>query len=731
MSTARLFSILLPSLLLTATAAWAQDASAIDDAWDDPAPPAARSTKRAASPTPAAVKAKVEEAWGDDEDDASAAAPARRGDEASGEARGGTRRSSRATAAASAKAPVEAPPSGPALPQDAPPLTVTRELSGGEIEAAFRTWRDDVVAGRADASEAGLQALLDLKADAQAESLDAVAVAVLRVAQAQLAQGQALRAVSYARAAVQLAPAVPSVHFGLARISIEADAADPARALSAVSGGIQALWARAGHARSLVGNIGTAVLMALLGTGVLGIALLFLRGARRFFHDFHHLFPRGARRWQTATIAVLLLTLPLVLRLGMLPVLIALAIAVAMSLSMRERSVAAVLLLLVGAIPLATGALVDVSGFVGTPAEDIVLLGDGGSGAELAASRVEARQLEGRASASELLALGSFQGRRGQLVRAEATLREAGALESGNGRVMTNLGNVRFAHQDLEGALQLYEEAARAAPTLVDPHLNAASLHERRATRLDVGEAIRERDRAQQARNRARALAPDLELPAAPPRPVLNLLVRWPQPDPASIAALAATPETSAQVAQQTATLIGRGAPISVALMGLLGALGVLGLGALRGPLKASDACRKCGGEACRRCDGEVVAGGLCIQCNNAFGKRGVVPPQQRARKQVEIERQRARRHRIASTLGLVVSGAGHVVSGAPLIGITASFTFLLGLVTLLLHRGVLRPSLGALDAGMLLMLLVLFPVLFVLHLWTIRALRRRLGEES
>ncbi len=739
MSTARLFSILLPSLLLTASAAWAQDASAIDDAWDDPKPPstpakpAAVPAKPAVAPAapapPSGVKARVEEAWGDD-DPPQAVTPARRRAEGQAEPGAEAAAPGRRPGRAAARAVADTPPPPPALPDDAPPLALTRELSEREIDAAFRTWRDHVAAGRSDEAEVALQALLDLKAAAQAAALDAVAMAVLRVAEAQLEQGQSLRAVSFARAAVQLAPSLPSAHFGLARISLQADATDPGRALSAFSGAVGSLWARSGHARGVVGNVGTVGLIALIGTGGLGIALLFVRGARRFFHDFHHLFPRGARRWQTVTIALLLLALPLVLRLGMLPVLIALALAVSMALSLRERGVSAALLVLVGLVPLATGVLVERSGFVGTIAEDVSLLGDGGSGAERAAARVEARRLEDRAGAAELLALGSFQGRRGQLARAEATLRQAGALEPGNGRVMTNLGNVRFAHQDLEGALKLYEEAARADPTLIAPHLNAASLHERRATRMDVGDAIRERDRAQQARNRAKLLQPDLEPSTAPPRPILNLLVDWPQPDPAALAALARSPETSAQISQQAATLIGRGTPMQVALMGVLGALAVLGLGALRRPLKASSACLKCGGEACRRCDGEV-AGGLCVGCSNAFGKRGVVPPQQRARKQQEIERQRSRRQRIASGLGLVVSGAGHVVSGAPLIGITSAFLFLAGVVTVVLHRGVLRPVMGGLDAGMILVLVVLLPLLFVLHLWTIRALRRRLGEES
>ncbi|HLT30808.1 MAG TPA: hypothetical protein VK013_12245 [Myxococcaceae bacterium] len=613
---------------------------------------------------------------------------------------------------------------------DAIPLATSRMIRDVDLAEAFRTWRDAVTQGGAEEAEKAFEALLALKAEAGAESLEVLGVAALRLARARLEQGDSLQAVSVTQGALALAPRVPDVHFGAARLFLSADASNPGRALSAALGGVKVLWNSAGATRGWV-NLGAVVLLALVGTALVGVGLLFLGAARRFFHDFHHLFPSVAASWQSATLAVLLLSLPVVLRWGMLPALIVLALAVSMSLAFRERLVAAVLLALLGLVPFGAGLLLDSSAFLGTPAADVALLVQGGSTAEHAAARVEARRSAGRANATELLALGTFQGRRGALTRAEATLREAGALAPGDARIMTALGNVRFGRGDSEGALKLYQDATNASGTLADPHLNLAALHERRAKRLDVAEALRERNRADQARAQAIILDPTLGERLQPAHPMLNHLVRWPVPERAELLALADGGSVGEGIGQQTAALVGgRADPLRSALLGILGALAVLGLGALRGPLKASTPCAKCHGEACRRCDpGLVVAKGVCSQCNNAFGKRGVVPPQQRARKQLEIERQRARRHRVASTLGMLVSGSGHLMSGAPLLGISATFFFLVGVVGIILYRGVLRPVFGPVDAAMM-TLLPLLPVLLTFHLWTMRSLRRRLAEE-
>jgi hypothetical protein len=42
----------------------------------------------------------------------------------------------------------------------------------------------------------------------------------------------------------------------------------------------------------------------------------------------------------------------------------------------------------------------------------------------------------------------------------------------------------------------------------------------------------------------------------------------------------------------------------------------------------------------CRRCDPELGIGSvLCTQCLNVFSRKGLVPPQLKARKQAQVDR--------------------------------------------------------------------------------------------
>src|SRR5260370_39198885 len=131
--------------------------------------------------------------------------------------------------------------------------------------------------------------------------------------------------------------------------------------------------------------MGVSALGAVLGTTLAVIGVMVLRIARLFFHDFHHLFPRAAMRWQSAVFACVFLSLPVVLRLGVMPAVLIFFGAAAIYLSMTERAVAFILIGMVASTPAAARWLASASSFPRTIAEEVYPLGRGG--------------LEGRASA--------------------------------------------------------------------------------------------------------------------------------------------------------------------------------------------------------------------------------------------------------------------------------------------------------------------------------------------
>ena len=102
-----------------------------------------------------------------------------------------------------------------------------------------------------------------------------------------------------------------------------------------------------------VANGANAVVGLLLGfllAGALFVLVQFLSYLRLFLHDFHHLFPRGAARFQTAVLALMLLALPLMFRLGLVITLMIWLLCAWLYQNWRERviSVMVVLLLFLG-----------------------------------------------------------------------------------------------------------------------------------------------------------------------------------------------------------------------------------------------------------------------------------------------------------------------------------------------------------------------------------------------
>jgi tetratricopeptide (TPR) repeat protein len=460
--------------------------------------------------------------------------------------------------------------------------------------------------------------------------------------------------------------------------------------------------------------------------------MLFVRGARCFLHDFHHFLPRAAARWQSSLIALLLLGLPIVFRLGVAPALLALFLAVTFYLSRRERVVGAMLIGVLGLLPLAGELLARQTSFAGTSAEDVYLIERGGTGADEAATAVTRRAGEDKAGYAELVALGRHDLRRGAVDPAIEHLKGAVGQRNNDPIAMINLGNAMVAKGDLEGALTLYEGAARRDSNLAAAHYNLGKVRARRAATLSADLVPIELDRAHESITRATALDPPLADRKDPPDEDFQLS-RWllSPPLPGSEVAALADPGIRAEDvrSQLTSKILGdlahALAPFYPAVLALL----LVGLGGLRKAVRASKECNKCGRPVCLRCDPETGAGSeMCQQCVNVFARKGVVAAPLKIRKQIEVSHYQSRQDRLSYLFGLLCSGAGHIFTGLPLRGAVYAFLFLFAIVMFFFRAGVMRSPYG--DLPLAIRLVPLAVIFFSVYLLSLRGLYKRQNLE-
>jgi len=139
------------------------------------------------------------------------------------------------------------------------------------------------------------------------------------------------------------------------------------------------------------------------------------------------------------------------------------------------------------------------------------------------------------------------------------------------------------------------------------------------------------------------------------------------------------------------AMLAGPLPPGAATALPLLAALGFIGMHALRGRVRPSGRCERCGREVCKRCDADArPSEALCAQCVNVFVRRSGVDPTERIRKEVAVHAYQRRRTLLARAFNLL-AGAGHVLLGYSVSGVV--FLLLTGVLvsSVLLWHGLVR----------------------------------------
>ncbi len=608
-------------------------------------------------------------------------------------------------------APVPPPRVEPPPRPEAPQLVV-KTTSDADLNAAWLRWREANASKDPRAELAARKALVALRDLTGSPNAELWAVGLLRAAATWEAAGDSGAAVEIALTASELAPDLPATWFLLSRLYFVSDPSGVGRYLGALKNGVVTQVSDPRYLRPMLADVAALLLLSLIGTAMVVVFVLLLRRGYYFLYDFHFFFPRAAARWQTAALGVLLLALPVVFRLGVVPSLLAFFAAVTLYLTTTERAVAAVLIGLLGLVPLAGQLVVERTAFADTPAEDLYAIERGGPGTEPLVQQYEKLAAEDKVGFAERFALGHFHLNRGHLDQAVAHLKSALALrpEDVPGRVA--LAKAFFLQGDLENSRGILESVKQSSPQAVVLY-DLGRVYQRRVQVYGEANAI-EVDKANENLANARAL--DSTLPNGrddeplPKELVGNTMLRTLPLARADLLALANGDEAGRRVRSQLSGLLAGDVPVTVALVypGLVAAL-LLAFGLLAGALDAARECNRCGRPVSRRGDPESSPGSLmCTQCVNVFARKNMVAPSIKVRKQLEVARYESRLGRATTIFGVVWSGMGHVFAGLPVAGAVYGFLFLLAICGAVLREGVLRTPFDGVPVGVRLVPMVL-----------------------
>src|SRR5437868_5449532 len=280
--------------------------------------------------------------------------------------------------------PVIPPPAAKAAA--APP--VDRNLiqpteRSSEVQAhwtARRNYVRDRDERRADDEQQRVRALKD---ELAVENLFFIGAALVRESQEALAGGSPAVAVERCKLAVEFAPALPEAHTCLARALISDSPGNVKAIASELVSAVTAGSKDPRISRAATANALGVLLAGLFAAGLAFVFVLFVRYASLYAHDVHHLFPVGARRWQTKMLAAVILLLPVFLQMGPIPLIFTVLIACGLYFIRLEAVLAVLLLGLLAASAWMAASIAKVGTFGGA-AVDVWLVEHGlGTGPEV------------------------------------------------------------------------------------------------------------------------------------------------------------------------------------------------------------------------------------------------------------------------------------------------------------------------------------------------------------
>ncbi|MGC4114377.1 MAG: DUF4388 domain-containing protein [Myxococcales bacterium] len=542
-------------------------------------------------------------------------------------------------AAPDAGLPGDAGAGGGSGDKAAAPLILPPSDGVEQLNAAWSARRQ--AAGRSAVREVAEQekAVSRLRGELGCRNLFVIGAALASEAEA-LSASDGPEALRRAMLAAELAPDLPSAHWAVARTAFREDVTNVGRYFGSAVDALQATWREPRWRAALVADLAFALIGGFLLAAAGVVVLLFLRHARYFLHDFHHLFPRGAWQAQTAIAGLLVLALPLFFGLGPFAFMLTLALAAWLHLSTSEKAVVAVLFVLAGLSPMGAQVAERYTEFVGTRAETIYLVQTGGPDDAAALSRLQALGERADAPYEALYTLGRRARLLGQVPAAVAWLRQAAELRPSSIEALLELGSALYLSGDVEGARETWQRVLSVKETSVEAHSALARLFDRRAKVASREEASAQITEAQAHQRRLIELDPKLGAAFAQsgePDLHANAWLPLTPVDVEGLTELAQSQSHPSWVGEDVARRLFWFFPRAWAFLAGPAAALLLGLATLvRNFFVPSNACGKCGRPVCRRCDAEVVGPAMCGQCLTIFAQRVAVDPPARAAKEAQ-----------------------------------------------------------------------------------------------
>jgi tetratricopeptide (TPR) repeat protein len=516
---------------------------------------------------------------------------------------------------------------------------------------------------------------------------DAAALAVL---------GSPGNPVERAEAAVALAPDLPVARMELAH-ALWRQGDSPLEALAAA---LRAAAAIPRHLEASLWALGSGlfvVAVALVAGGLACIGLVAVPAARHVAHDLGDVFsPRGASArgampgFARMGLLAALVLVPSLLGEGILGLALAL-FAVGFLHGGRAARVALVLAaasVLVGSWPAVQLAGAALGALAADPVARAALASDRGVALASDVALLEAAAADDPLAAEALARLARREGRLG---RADALYQALHAQRPDDPVISNNAANVRLRLGHVESALTLYQTALSAGPDAVVLY-NLSQAHGRA---FQVEEMTRDLARAQEADGELAAELTRLQGAASD-----DFFVDLPiAPGPLRRRLLAAGSGDAFARAFRTPFAPGRlGTRPEIALGAFAAALVVAG--ALRGRLRPSRGCTRCGRCVCPRCHCGVARGGMCEGCTRLFLHPEQTDRNLRTERIRALERRRALLDRLAAAVAVVIPGAAGFVAGRPLRGLIGTVLFVLAAGAVVWRRGIVPDPLATGAAG-------------------------------
>lgn len=568
------------------------------------------------------------------------------------------------------------------------------------------------LAAAATLDDASIASSLETKYDRGIARDLPMAQACYREALERNAAGAHAEAIRLLEAATAFDPEFPDAHFTIARIVLTSD---PGRAVGEATEAFRILGRSYPWQRHLLANAVTALVVVWMMSLLLAVVGIVLRHLPHLVHIIGESL--GARGSKVGMMGAGMIALaPALWGLGAAAT--ATVFSGLLSFRLGKREALLVLLFVGSALALATWSG-SIAPWAGAPRlDEPSLLVDRALASGYDGDVAHALQAWEARDANEALfpfALGSIRRRAGDLDGAADQLTLAAVLHPKAPWILTGLGNVYFAREDYARARQLYEQAAAADPSAVEPHFNLAQVYTKQ---LLFAEASREQSRASslafdRVRDFTRMGAPQLNRTVMDARPPVSDL--WDLAARTGHLRGPATIEKNRYLA--FALALTPPAPFALVFLPALFLI-FAGIGQVLGRSLSTLHCSNCQKIVCRRCVHRMQQRAFCNDCFRSV--KDLKSMEFTRLLLTRRDRSAARRRTIGQAiLTFLLPGGGQMLRGASLSGFFALLV-MTAAGLLVIQNGALVPSLDVLpipgsDWAKRLPLLVLFLITYAI----------------